>query len=349
MPTPSSTRAPRAGAPNPPPPCCVGVPYIACRIARAATIHRSGARCAVNDPATRILLQFQQSRPKAEKKRRYQIANRAADARHPGEENRAVYSAPTKSARATSGRKRPHARSCHPPPRTRTHAMSVANFGSECVLVGGARSEPFGASANAPRSARVNRQRPAPPRSRRPFAPLTPLSPPRPIVAARSSARAGRCSPPPRARRRAASTAATTTISPPLLRPAVASTPPVRSRETETERETVPRPKGPAHPARPRSAVGSASARPRSRTLPRPLASISQARASPRSRPSRASTRARTPSRGRPRSTGLRIPRGSPRGARTANSTSAPPRWARAGSTRRSRGQTTRRVRRWRR
>jgi hypothetical protein len=45
----------------------VGVPYIACRIARAATIHRSGARCAVNDPATRILLQFQQSRPKAEK------------------------------------------------------------------------------------------------------------------------------------------------------------------------------------------------------------------------------------------------------------------------------------------
>ena len=84
LPTPSSTRAPRAGAPNPPPPCCVGVPYIACRIARAATIHRSGARCAVNDPATRILLQFQQSRPKAEKKRRYQIANRAADARHPG-------------------------------------------------------------------------------------------------------------------------------------------------------------------------------------------------------------------------------------------------------------------------
>ena len=38
LPTPSSTRAPRAGAPNPPPPCCVGVPYIACRIARAATI-----------------------------------------------------------------------------------------------------------------------------------------------------------------------------------------------------------------------------------------------------------------------------------------------------------------------
>jgi hypothetical protein len=98
-----------------------------------------------------------------------------------GEENRAVYySAPTKSARATSGRKRPHARSCHPPPRTRTHAMSVANFGSECVPVGGARSEPFGASANAPRSARVNRQRPAPPRSRRPFPPLTPLSPPVP-------------------------------------------------------------------------------------------------------------------------------------------------------------------------
>lgn len=182
-----------------------------------------------------------------------------------------------------------------------------------------------------------------------PLPPAHPPLPPRPIVAARSNARAGRCSPPPRARRRAASTAATTTISPPPLRPAVASTPPVRSRETETERETVPRPKGPAHPARPRSAVGSASARPRSRTPPRPLASISQARASPRSRPSRASTRARTPSRGRPRSTGLRIPRGSPRGARTANSTSAPPRWARAGSTRRSRGQTTRRVRRWRR
>ena len=120
LPTPSSTRAPRAGAPNPPPPCCVGVPYIACRIARAATIHRSGARCAVNDPATRILLQFQQSRPKAEKKRRYQIANRAADARHPGEENRAVQRRRKAPAPHLGGRDRTRALATHRLARART-------------------------------------------------------------------------------------------------------------------------------------------------------------------------------------------------------------------------------------
>lgn len=226
--------------------------------------------------------------------------------------------------------------------------MSVANFGSECVPVGGARSEPFGASANAPRSARVNRQRPAPPRSRRPFPPLTPLSPPVPSSQRDQAHGQGAVLRPlergegqhlRRRRRR---------FRP--RRPGRRSQARPRCVRAKPKRKEKPSPgRGPPIPP----ALGRRSGRP-PRVLahespPRPLASISQARASPRSRPSRASTRARTPSRGRPRSTGLRIPRGSPRGARTANSTSAPPRWARAGSTRRSRGQTTRRVRRWRR
>ena len=55
--------------------------------------------------------------------------------------------------------------------------MSVANFGSECVPVGGARSDPSGRRQARRGPARVSRQRPRPLVRVAPFPPLT-LSPP---------------------------------------------------------------------------------------------------------------------------------------------------------------------------